>query len=61
MKIKIEIDLDNDAFQDDDGPDELARILQDLAQRLPCPLATSGPFNLHDMNGNHVGKARITN
>jgi len=60
MTLKIKIDLDNAAFEDG-GTEEVQRILDDLCSRLPEPLAdTNGDLNLHDINGNHVGTARIT-
>lgn len=59
MKLTIEIDLDNSAFEYD-GPDELRRMLVRLCDRLPEPLSdTGGAVNLYDSNGNHVGTARI--
>lgn len=59
MKLTIEIELDNAAFEEE-GPDEVSRILANLAERLPCPLRdTDGCMSLHDLNGNWVGKARI--
>lgn len=59
MRLNITIELDNAAFEDG-GPDEVARILADLASRLPDPLdQTGGALSLHDANGNHVGTAEI--
>ena len=61
MKLTIEIDLDNAAFADlNDGTHEVARILLDIIERIPEPLdQTDGDLSLHDVNGNHVGFARI--
>lgn len=61
MKLKVEIELTNDRFQEpEDGVEEVARILQDVASRLPDPLSvTGGELILHDTNGNWVGYARI--
>lgn len=59
MKLRIEMELDNAAFEDG-GTEEVQRILDDLCGRLPEPLAqTGGDYSLHDINGNWVGKARI--
>lgn len=59
MNLTITIQLDNAAFEED-GPEEVARILANLSERLPDPLReTNGDFSLHDANGNFVGKARI--
>jgi hypothetical protein len=59
MKLVIEIELDNAAFQDG-GTEEVQRILDDLLSRLPEPLdGTGGDLVLHDINGNYAGKARI--
>lgn len=61
MKLTIEIDLDNDAFQGMDGEDELREILNDITTRTPTPFApTQGDLMLHDSNGNLVGTAKIT-
>ena len=60
MKLVIEVNLDNAAFDDDQNIHELRRIMDDLLERLPDPLdLTDGPLNLHDVNGNHCGEARI--
>lgn len=59
MKFKLEMDLNNAAFSDGDGAEELARILDDLAKRVATtPFPTTGEFRLRDSNGNTVGKAR---
>ena len=57
MKAKIEINLDNDAFQPSAGP-ELARILRNLANDLDehpdaCEIVVV------DINGNSVGHFEI--
>jgi hypothetical protein len=57
MKAKIEINLNNDAFQPSAGP-ELARILRNLAQDLddyPDALGVS----VMDVNGNTVGSLEV--
>lgn len=59
MTLRIKINLDNAAFEDG-GAAEVARILADLAERIPDPLdATNGKLSLHDANGNYVGEAEI--
>lgn len=58
MKATITIECDNAAFED--NPEELARILHDLAERVPAPVQqTDAPLNLYDLNGNWVGECRI--
>ena len=60
MKLVIEMELDSAAFEEG-GTDEVAKILAQLATRLPEPLdQTGGALNLHDFNGNHIGTAEIT-
>lgn len=59
MELVIKIDLDNAAFADG-GTAELQRVLDSLYGRLPDPITpTHGDLNLYDINGNHVGTARI--
>jgi len=58
MKLTIEIDLDNAAFAEDRA-EELARILNLLAYRLP-DRPQSAPINLYDVNGNNVGHAELS-
>jgi len=53
--LKIEINLDNDAFQE--NPNEIARILENLAKVVADPnqeLFNSNYF-IRDSNGNRVG------
>lgn len=61
MKLVIEMDLDNAAFDaDGGGADEVGRILATIAERIPDPPAlTNGAYSLHDCNGNWVGDFRI--
>ena len=72
MKLKIEIDLANAAFDVYSTPkaafpelpssrdrQEVRRILQDLQQRLPARLFTGDSWTLFDVNGNKVGVAVI--
>jgi len=61
MKVTIEIDLDNAAFEDDPG--ELGRILKYASGKLDRHLgyAPDAEFSraLMDINGNTVGMVRI--
>ena len=61
MKLKIEISLDNAAFEDACGH-ESARILAKLAAALKegcyCMATLDAP--LFDINGNKVGNAKVT-
>jgi hypothetical protein len=60
MKLKIEIRLDNAAFEEPNGP-EAARILRDLAMDLAEGHHEPGTIrNLRDVNGNVVGYAKVT-
>ena len=57
MKLKIEIELDNSAFEE---PGEIERILECLGSRLPSTACeTQGEISAHDCNGNWVGYAKI--
>jgi hypothetical protein len=61
MKLKIEIQMDNSAFDDDNGGGfECARILRDLADRIDGGLAEKTRVALMDINGNKVGEAKVT-
>jgi len=57
MKLIIKIDMDNAAF--DDNGEEIARILQDLAERY-TDAGQVDDERLQDINGNQVGTAKIT-
>jgi hypothetical protein len=68
FEIKITINLDNDAFQDDDVPksignceEEVARILKEqLIDCLDIPTwGVRNHYNFRDVNGNSVGEATI--
>jgi hypothetical protein len=63
MKLQVEIELDNAAFQSGTGHRgirEVRRILTDITTRLPLPLKeTAGELILHDVNGNWAGYARV--
>lgn len=57
MKVLIEIDCDNAAFEPD-WQDEVSRILKELAYKLRRVGLPEG-LNLHDINGNKVGQMRV--
>jgi len=60
MKLKIQITMDNAAFEEAQGR-ESARILRELAERIEDS-STLDPglwATLHDMNGNKVGTAKV--
>jgi hypothetical protein len=62
--LKIELDLDNATFDDDDLPGEVARILHNLADRISeqsrAYLAGNGSRMVaRDLNGNKVGTAKF--
>ena len=58
MKLRIEIECDNAAFDDNEG--EIERILTDLGSRLPTGNPHLGDsYILHDANGNWVGYAKF--
>lgn len=60
MRLKIIIYMDGAAFEDD-GAEEVARLLTSVGERIPDPLRpTNGKLDLHDANGNHCGTAEIT-
>jgi hypothetical protein len=67
MKLKIEIKMDNAAFEANGesrrfrNGDEPARILKDLVVGWKgSNLEVGEIWNLHDHNGNQVGQARVT-
>jgi len=60
MKYRIEIDCDNDAFQE--GLEyELSQILHDLCGRIYGRVHTDieDAVTLYDTNGNRVGQAQL--
>ena len=63
MKLTIQIQSDNEAFQPRPEP-ELARILENLAELLQnAPGNEQAPaveYTLWDLNGNRVGTAVLT-
>ena len=62
MQLKITIDMDNAAFEDDS--EEASRILKVAADKLSSHLRNDPEadfsINLRDINGNRVGTASLT-
>lgn len=61
MRFKIEIEMDNAAFEEQPGM-EVGRILKKLVQGLPYSLRAmidGDETTLRDFNGNVVGKAVV--
>lgn len=61
MKVKIEINIDNDAFQDDKW-NEVVRILDYLTYNLHArgsKLTLGDRQSLHDINGALVGEYKV--
>lgn len=59
MKLKIEIVMDNAAFEP--SGTEAARILRELADRLDGDQLRAKDLRpLRDINGNRVGEAKVT-
>lgn len=56
MKCRIEVEMDNEAFLQDDPNAELARILEQIASQLRSGILTQP----RDFNGNTVGTLEIT-
>ena len=52
MIFRLEIDCENDMFQPDPVPEIRGLLLQTAKRLLPY-----GAINLHDLNGNTVGRA----
>lgn len=62
MRIQIDIDLENDAFQPDPAS-EVGRLLREIARDLESGrlrMVDSMTKRLHDVNGNNVGGLEIT-
>lgn len=57
MKLRIEIEMDNAAFEHDPGV-ELARILREYAKRVAQDGAWLTAY-FRDVNGNKVGTAEV--
>ncbi len=67
MKVKIEIKLDNEAFDvrptitaNERSGYEVGRILKELSQKIPVILSKGNTFYLFDVNGNQVGTFKVT-
>jgi len=68
MKLKIEITMDNAAFEAEGenqrlicNADEPSRILRQLTVGWPgTTLGAGDTWDLRDVNGNTVGKAKVT-
>jgi hypothetical protein len=59
MKLRVTIQLDNEAFQPEAGS-QVSRILRNLADSYDGrDLLPGETFKLFDINGNHVGKAEV--
>lgn len=59
MSVKIAINCDNAAFEQNDGADEVCRILRALAERV-SEYGTSRAYgNILDFNGNKVGEVCV--
>lgn len=61
MKLKVTIEMDNAAFEDQAGS-ECARILRDVADKLEGRdmVSTGELFTTRDYNGNRVGEVKVT-
>jgi hypothetical protein len=59
MKLKIEIEMENAAFDGDEAGPEASRILTELAERLNFRNLEDVEGNLRDVNGNKVGKVMV--
>lgn len=63
MRLKIDIDMVNLAFEGEDCGPEVARILRALADRCEdwsySRFVNEAMVKLYDFNGNNVGKAEI--
>lgn len=61
--FRLEVELSNDAFGGEAGPEELARILRRVASHVECQgtgeLANDGE-PVFDVNGNHAGQWTIS-
>ena len=55
MKIKIEIDTENDAFQEGHSGIEVQRILRGISNRIGVT-GIDTEFALQDLNGHTVGR-----
>lgn len=70
MKFRLTFDIDNEAFHGANGPEEVGRILREVANQVEegqlCSRVEVNEFKtgtaipVRDMNGNTVGAAQIT-
>ncbi len=58
---EVSICTENAAFDEDMGARELSRILRKIAQALDedIYIASSTPYAILDIDGNHVGDAKL--
>lgn len=60
MTLTITIDMDNDAFADDNGR-ETSRILRELSSRVKDWTLEAGDYKkIRDINGNTVGSLSVS-
>jgi len=61
-QLNLHIDLDNAAFDDESGGDELARILRNLAEffAMRGELPRNDSLPIRDINGNLVGHMTVS-
>lgn len=57
MKIKIEFNCDNAAFQDGDTYGAIAEVIREIADKVENQQDSSG---IYDANGHSIGKWAIT-
>lgn len=61
MKLTIEINLDNAAFDGDDGAQEVKFVVSRFVNKAGNNVRIPGAlFQLYDTNGNRCGTARVT-
>lgn len=61
MKLTIQINLGNAAFEGESGPEEVARILKHAAEYVRSTgLCRGDEKRLLDVNGNHVGTLKLS-
>ena len=59
MQLRINIQADNDAFEEGNREGELARIIRDISQRLEEGEEFGWFLTLFDINGNDVGRVAL--
>jgi hypothetical protein len=62
MKFKLEIEMDNAAFEESQRNGEVAEILRELAVDIEdgAELRAGRTISVRDSNGNPVGQAKVT-